>query len=330
MDGLPPPDEVDHVVVCGMGGSGVGGDVLAACAHAGGRVPVLVHKGYGVPACAGERTLVVAASYSGETEETVDAVRAAVARGARGIALTCGGSVAGEARRAGWPVVEIAPGAVKPRFALGWMSVLPAAVCERAGLVDLAGGWHERLPERLAQRAGSVGPKRPAEDNPAKALAGELAGAVPIVWGGDGGTPAAAVRWKNDLNENAKVPAHAVALPEVNHNEIVGWGEEGREGRPAFPRALVCLRGAAEDRRLRARLSATLEEVAPDFPVTHEVRAEGAGPLEEFCDLALLGGFTSVYLAILRGVDPVSIAAIDRLKATLAEAGPPGDGGPVS
>lgn len=315
--GLPGPGDVDHVVVCGMGGSAVGGDVLAALARAAGPVPVVVHRGYGAPAHTGPRTLVVASSYSGQTEETLDAFRAARDRGATGLAIAVGGRLAEEASAAGWQVITPRAG-LMPRFALGWMTAAPAAALEAAGLLRPAVGWADGTPVALERRARSWGPDAPTDANPAKGLAHALLGAYPVIWGAEGASGVAAVRWKNDLNENAKMAAHAAVLPELDHNEIVGLAAEGREGRPAVRAVLVCLRESVEDERVGARFVASTREVAASFELVWEARGEGDDALARFLDLALLGGFVSVYLALLRGVDPVPIEAIARLKSALA------------
>lgn len=312
-----PGDDVRSVVFCGMGGSAIGGDAVAALAHAAGPVPVAVHRGYGAPAYAGPSTFVVASSYSGGTEETLDAARAAFRAGAPGLAVAGGGALAEEAAARGWAVVRV-PGGLMPRYALGTMTAAPVAFLERAGLLRPEDGWRASVPALLERRAAQWGPDRPAQDNVAKALAHELDGAFPVIWGGEGVTAVAAARWKADVNENAKTFAHAAALPEANHNEIVGWAREGADGRPAGRRVLVCLRDPHEDPRVGVRFTQTVREVEAAFDTLTTVLPEGDGPLGRFFDLALLGGFVTCYLGILRGVDPSPIDSIARLKAALA------------
>lgn len=303
------------VLFCGMGGSGVGGDVAAAVARTSGGVPVVVHRSYGVPAWVDSSTFVVASSYSGKTEETVDAFRAARDVGASGLAVTRGGTLGREAAAApGWSVLQVNR-ILMPRYAIGWICVAPIAVLERAGLVSLTPGWRTSLPELLDKRVLGWGPASRA--NGAKRLAADLAGLYPVVWGGDGASGVAAVRWKNDLNENAKIPAHAAVLPEADHNENMGYAPEGRHGRPGKPRALVCLHEPDDHPRVALRFDETVRDVADDFEVVRHVTAGGDDVLSRFCDLALLGEFVSTYLAVLRGIDPAPIASIERLKAAL-------------
>jgi glucose/mannose-6-phosphate isomerase len=299
-----------------MGGSGAAGDLLAVAAAESSSVPVIVHRSYGAPAFAGPQTFVIASSYSGETEETLDAFRAARAAGARGVALCSGGTLAAEAASAGWPVLE--PMRVPfPRYALGWMTAAPLALLERVGLTVAVGPWRTEAPATLDARSATWGPSAPTQDNVTKALAHELMGALPVIWGSAGPTAAAAVRWKSELNENAKMLAHSGVLPEVDHNEIVGLAPEGREGRPETRRVLMALRWDGEDRRISRRYEVTLREVREDFDLVTECRSSGEASPTAFLELSLMAGFVSTYLAILRGVDPSRIDSISRLKAAL-------------
>lgn len=313
LHGLPSPERISSVLFCGMGGSGIGGGAVGAAATVSGRVPAVAHRSYGLPAWCGPGCLVVVSSYSGGTDETLDAFRAAVGTGLRGIAVTSGGTLADEADRAGWVVARVASG-LMPRYAVGWMTAVPALVLARLGLLSLPHGWTENAARLLDRRVAEWGPGTPRSENPAKALAHDLDGALPVIWGGDGASGVAALRWACDLNENAKTPAHAASLPEGDHNEIVAWAREGAEGRPAGRRVLVWLRTSEEHPGVAARFPATSEEVGESFDVVREVEARGADPLARFLDLTLLGGFVSVYLAVLRGVDPAPVPSIQRLK----------------
>lgn len=311
------PRAPTSVLVCGMGGSGVAADVLAAASKLSGTVPVLVHKSYGVPEWCGSDTFVIASSYSGETEEVLDALRSAVSTWAKGLAVTAGGSLAREASDAGWLVAPIDAKGIWPRFALGWLLALPAGVLDRLDLVSNASMRSDVLADSLAERCDDWGPAVPMSSNQAKRIAAALLDAEPVVWGGEGSAGVAAQRWKNDINENAKIFAHAAALPEADHNEIVGLAREGGDGRPFVRRVLVCLSEADEDPRMSARMQWTAREVEDSFDEVLTVMGRGTDPVSRFLDLALLGGFVSVYLAILRGVDPTPIDAIGRLKTAL-------------
>lgn len=306
-------DGVDVVVVTGMGGSGIAGDVTAAIAAPRLGVPVIPVKGYDLPAFAGPRTLVVACSHSGNTEETLAVVESARAAGTRRFAVTSGGRLLDVCRQDGTPHVVI-PGGGQPRHALGRLAV-PVLVA--LGLDD---GIDEAL-DVLTDLAAACARDVPAADNPAKQLALRLAsGSVPLAWGARGLGAVAAYRLKCQLHENAKLPAAASELPELDHNEVVGLaGAAGGVSPLAGAIGLVLLRDpTGEGPRITARFAITEELVRERCAWIAEVTARGAGPLARLASLLLLVDLASVYTAIESGVDPTPIAAIDTLKARLA------------
>jgi glucose/mannose-6-phosphate isomerase len=308
---------IDAVVLTGMGGSGIAGDVTAALASVvppGERtmppLPVIVHKGYGLPPFVGPRTLVVALSYSGGTEETLSGVDVALDAGAQLFAVTAGGALAERAEAAGAPIVRI-PGGRQPRHSLGYLAV-PVLV---------ALGLDEGLDEAIAvqaELATTVGRNVPTAENQAKQLALRLAsGSVPLAWGARGLGAVAAYRLKCQLNENAKVPAIWNELPELDHNEVMGL----QEWSPlAGILGLVLLRDPlGEHPRVAVRFTVTVELVRKRLAWTAEVAAHGTSPLARLASLLLLVDVASVYTALELGHDPSPIASIDRLKQALAE-----------
>ncbi|MBI4246174.1 MAG: SIS domain-containing protein, partial [Candidatus Rokubacteria bacterium] len=206
------------VIVAGMGGSAASGDLLAACAGERLDVPVLVHRGYGLPALAGERDLVIATSYSGDTAEAVSAAETALTRGATLVVVTSGGALAALAAARGLARVALPP-SLMPRLALGYL-FFPLLEVLRS--VDLTVAKESEVDEALAvvaRLAHELGPERPLATNDAKRLAVAIADRLPVVYGGPV-TGAVAYRWKTDFEENAKTFAAAGTLPEMNHNEI--------------------------------------------------------------------------------------------------------------
>src|ERR671922_960914 len=203
---LPEVADIRAVVVCGMGGSAVAGDVLRAVFRDRLGVPVDVNRSAELPEHAGVHTLVIVSSYSGNTSETLTAFRAAARRGARALVVTSGGTLQAEAAEHGVPVVVV-PGGFQPRAALGWLAFAMLGALQAAGLLpDLADDVEETA--GLAdQRAAALRPEVPTAENPAKRLASELAGLVPVIWGADGIGGVAAARWKTQFNENGKLPA---------------------------------------------------------------------------------------------------------------------------
>jgi glucose/mannose-6-phosphate isomerase len=311
--GLPSAEGVGSIAVCGMGGSGVVGDVLKASLADRLSVPVVTVKGYRLPAfCSAEDSLVLAVSYSGDTEETLAAYAQAVAAGCRVVVVSSGGELAGLAEADGVPHVAL-PGTVPaPRAALGYLAGAAIGILERTGLVADAGAEVGRASEALEALGAELGPGRQAGVNRAKSLALWLLGRIPLVWGSEGEAEAAALRWKTQFNENAKLPAFSAVLPELDHNDVEGWtGEMGR----SF--GLVVLRHGREHPRIAPRVAATVQAIAGSGLESREVLAEGSTSMEIVFSLVMLGDFVSTYLAVLRGVDPMPVRVLTRLKERL-------------
>jgi glucose/mannose-6-phosphate isomerase len=308
---LAPADAPAGLIVAGMGGSAVGGRLAAGVLGPRLTRPLHLAMGYDVPAWTGPDTLVLCSSYSGETEETLAAYDAAKAAGAPRIVATTGGSLAARARGDRVPVVPL-PGGFQPRAAVGYALVTAleaAAVCGAAPGIRDEVEASAALAERLAAEWGPDGP----EDGDAKRIARALHGAIPIVVGAELTAPIA-YRWKTQLNENAEVPAFAGELPEHDHNEVVGWAAAERR------LAAVFLQDPHEDPRIARRVEVTAELAQSGAAAVERVTAQGETRMERLVSLVLLGDLVSLYLAVLRGVDPVHVAAIDTLKAKLAAA----------
>lgn len=311
---LPPAEGVTAVAFCGMGGSAVAGDVLRVVFRDRLRVPVDVVRGHELPAFAGPHTLVVVSSYSGNTSETLAAFREALARGCRVVAVTSGGTLGIEMAEAGLPVVPV-PSGFQPRAALGYLGFSALGALEAMGLLPpLADDVDETVTE-LRALADRLGPRSPADANPAKALAVRIGDKVPVVWGAEGIGAVAAMRWKTQLNENAKVPAFWSSLSELDHNEVVGWVTPyGHEF------SLIALRHDGEHPEIVERFPLSYEIARAAGMDNAEVRAAGRSLLARLMSLILVGDYTSVYLGLRRGLDPTPVVVIDRLKSALAGA----------
>lgn len=314
---FPDAERIDHVVVLGMGGSGISGDVLAAVGRGALPVPVVGVKDTNLPAFVGERSLVFAQSYSGSTEETVATGTEAVARGAAVVAVTSGGALAELAEAHGLVRFDC-PVGLQPRAALGALVVPLLVTCFRMGLLPDAHRWLERATEQLRARRDACRVEVEGDANPARRLARRIGRTIPLVYGGDALGAVAAMRWKCDVNENAKAPAFWNTHPELDHNEICGWGQHGDVTRQVL--TLVELRHDFEGPGTDARFAASRELIREAITTTLEVRAEGEGPLAQLLDLMYVGDWTSVYLAFGAEVDPGPIDAIAQLKAFLARA----------
>jgi len=313
---FPAADEIDNVVVLGMGGSGIAGDVLAAVANAHLRVPVTVLKQYRVPAFVGPRTLAFALSYSGSTEETLSLAEQAAARGARLVAVSTGGPLAAIAEQAGGLHVPC-PQGYMPRAALGALVAPLFVTLFRAGLLPDAHQWLTAATEQLAARRDRCRLEVEGSANPARELARQIGRTIPVVYGGGALGAVAALRWKADVNENAKAPAFWNVYPELDHNEICGWGQHGDVTRQVF--TLVELRHGFEHPQLRRRFEITREIIEETVSGVLSFEAAGDGRLAQLLDLMYVGDWTSLYLAYDAGVDPGPIDAIFRLKDALAQ-----------
>jgi glucose/mannose-6-phosphate isomerase len=295
-----------------MGGSAIGGDLIGALLGRQLQVPLVVVRDSRVPAFVGPRSVVIATSYSGETEETVALAQAASDAGATLVAVTTGGRLAEMVARTG-SVIRV-PGGRAPRAALGYLMITALAALERWGL---GGSWAEEVEEDatvLDEIAAEVGPDVPTVRNPPKRLAEQLVGRIPAVYAATPKVEAAARRWKCQFNENSKTLATWSAFPELAHNEAVGW-----EAPPdiASKFAVVTLLAGDEPEDVLRQVRLACDLVFRPAAGIHTVRARGVGRLARLLSLILLGDVTSVYLAYLRGVDPTPVRAIDTLKAQM-------------
>lgn len=305
---------VDTVLVLGMGGSAIGGDLLRGLAQQQRATPVHVHRDYQLPSPMNERTLVVASSYSGNTEETLSAFSQALDTPARKLAITTGGKLKALALANNVPVHCFEYDA-EPRTALGYSFFSLLAVLHKLNLVAVGPTDVEetvRLLEELTARYGGNVPQRA---NPAKQLAARLHDRVVVVYGA-GVLSDVAFRWKTQLNENSKACAFSERYPELNHNAVVGY---------RFPTWLadrgfvVMLRSPSLHERVLMRYNVT-GELLKEAGIGHEVfDTEGESALAQIMSAVRFGDYVSYYLALLNGVDPSPVAAIDYLKRRLAE-----------
>jgi len=314
LEHIPDHSRLTNVVVCGMGGSGIAGDVVALAAAESGSLPVTVVKGSSLPSYTGPHTLVLMVSYSGDTAETLSCFEQAHAIGSQMIAIATGGRLAEMASAHAFPHVAVAAG-MQPRAAFGYLAGAALAVCERLGVIgDMTADLVE-ADELLREQAAACAPPSATAANPAKTIADALQGVLPVVWGQEGPLAVAAARWKTQLNENAKVPAYASSFSELDHNEIVGIGPGSPRGESL---AIVALRSAVEDARMTLRIDATLKVAREAGCRVVEAAVRGATTIGRLAAAAQLGDFVSTYLAVLRSVDPTPVEAIARLKAELA------------
>jgi glucose/mannose-6-phosphate isomerase len=308
---LEPKEAFAGLVVAGMGGSAIGGALARAALGDRALRPFVIARDYALPAWTSPETMVLCSSYSGNTEETLAAYEAARALAAHRVVATTGGKLAAIARDDGVPVVPL-PGGFQPRAAVAYSLVVALEVAWLCGAgerlhaeIDVAAAHTENL-------IASWCPGGPQEEFP-KELARGLHGTVPQI-AGSGLTAPIAYRWKTQINENAKMPAFSAELPELDHNEIVGWQAAHDLG--SF--SAVFLDDCDLHPRIRQRIELTRGLIAADAVATFRIETVGSTATERLLSLVVLGDLVSLYLAVLRGVDPGPVATIDRLKSALA------------
>lgn len=307
--------EAERIVVLGMGGSAIAGDILRSLASRSSRKPVLVHRGYDLPPAADdERALVIASSKSGETEEVLSSFGRALETPSQKLVMTTGGRLLATARERGIAAYTFEY-AGEPRSALGH-SLMPLLVVGE--LVGVVPSQEKAVAESIAlmeEMQGEIGVDVPFERNEAKQLAARLAGKLPVVYGAEWLTEAAH-RWKTQLNENGKVWAFYEELSEANHNAIEGY---------ALPREVserahaVFLYHPKLNPRIILRINGTHDALAAAGVSDDKVIARGESELARVMTAITFGDHASYYVAMLNGVRPSPVTSIQHLKGWLAE-----------
>jgi glucose/mannose-6-phosphate isomerase len=309
--GLPRVDEIDNVILLGMGGSGLAADVVTAIGGPFVPVPMLVSKGYAPPSFVGPGTLCFAVSFSGGTEETIEAAQAAASAGARMVVVSAGGQLGELAPAWQAPRIPLPPDIPMPRAGLGALVVPMLLVLEQVGLFPGAASWIDAAVARLRARRDAL-----VTGDLAPRIARTIGRTVPLIYGAGPLGSVAARRWKAQVNENAKAPAFAATIPELCHNEICGWGQHGDMTRQVF--TLVELRHDEEHPQELRRFELVREVMAEVVHEVVEVRAAGEGPLAQLFDLTLVGDFVSLHMAAQEGIDPGPVPVLDDMKRVLA------------
>jgi glucose/mannose-6-phosphate isomerase len=315
--GLPDADGVESIVVLGMGGSGVSGDVTQCVVEPRLPVPFRTIKSYGpLPEWVGRNTLVFAVSYSGSTEETVTALEEVHQRGARIITISSGGPLREHAKSYGLAHAGI-PTGLQPRASLGYLTLPILGALTTMELVSELQDDVDEAIEILQQVGERCHRKRPAGENPAKDLAGRIVGRVPVVYGSHGLGAVAAYRFKCDLNEYGKTPAHWHELPELDHNEIVGWNNLEELTRERF--VVIMLRDPEDHPRIALRFDITRRLIEDKLAEVIELTAEGTSALARVLSLVMHTQLAAIYVGLSYGVDPGPVAVIQKLKKELTD-----------
>jgi len=309
--------DIDHIVVLGMGGSAIGGDLVRVHLADALAVPMTVVRDYRIPRFVAARTLVFASSYSGNTEETLSAVGEAHARNSRIVALSSGGELGRLATEHGWPWVKL-PGELPPRAALGYSFSALFLALARICLLPSPERQLQELASFLTRRTGALALETPVAHNRAKQLAAKLYGRIPAIYGAAGPMAIATLRWKGQVCENAENLAISGEAPEFNHNEIVGWGMPDRSEKALIA---ILIQSPDDHERITLRLQIVQSLLERKGIPVETVLAEGKDCLQRLFSVIQLADWVSFYLAVLNGLNPMAVKAIDFLKQELGRRG---------
>jgi len=306
--------QIDKVVILGMGGSAIGGDLVSGLAATEAKLPILVYRDYNLPAFINARTLVIASSYSGMTEETLSSFGQALDTEAKKLAITTGGKLKTIADKGNVPVFGFDYKA-QPRAALSFSFLPVLGFLQKLGFINDKSADVAETVHTLNQLSQKINEAVLLSQNPAKQLAQKLYGHLPVIYGA-GIVSEVAHRWKTQFNENSKAWAFYEVFPELNHNAVVGY---------QFPPELaskivvVLLRSNLLQPRILTRYRVTcqlLEQAKADYQI---VEGDGTSPLSQILSLVLFGDYVSYYLAMLYKTDPTPVKAIDYLKEQLGK-----------
>ncbi len=305
-----------NIIVTGMGGSAIGGELLKDWAKERIQVPIEVNRDYQLPAYANEKTLVLVTSYSGDTEETLSSLLDVLKRKCMVYCITSGGALIEIAEKLNIPYLQV-PAGMPPRAALPYMLMPLLFIMEK---LRLTSGVNEELDEALPfieeiERLNAA--ETSVEYSPAKTLAANTEGFVPVIYG-FGVFSSVARRFKQQINENAKMIAKWDNLPEFDHNEIVGY-EKAENIADGF--AAIFIRDKDEPSEIRSRIEITKKLMEPAGIGIYEVWSQGKSSLAKMLSVIAVADFLSVYLAILRGIDPTPVQTINKLKSSLKQNG---------
>lgn len=305
---------INKVLVLGMGGSAIGGDVLRAIAFDCTKIPILVNRDYSLPNYVDENTLVFAVSYSGNTVETINSAVKSYEKGAIVISITSGGKLAEFAKENNLPLIKI-PKGLAPRAAIGYVTIPSLVILDRIGVIPSQKEAIEETIDYLRRKREEFRVENATDKNPAKKLAKMLYERIPLIYSVEERWAVAGYRWKCQFNENSKYPAFTHFFPELNHNEIMSWEADSK----IINNFSLIFLYISLDGEMRLRVDFMKEKIeARGIPV-FLWQGEGKYSLTKFFSLTYLGDFTSVYLAYLAGKDPFAIGFINELKIRIGQ-----------
>ncbi len=305
---------IRNIVVSGLGGSAIGGDLLRSYLSGEIKAPIAVSRHYFLPQYVNDKSLVIISSYSGNTEETISSHKDATKRKTKILCITSGGAVKAFAKQKKQPFIEI-PGGLPPRAALGYSFFPTLIALSKLGLIR---SKKNEIKETIAllQEKSAVYANYEAEHNPALELAMQLHGKLPVIYSSADRFDTVNVRWRGQFSENAKMLAYGNVFPELNHNEIVGWEAQKDVMKNIH---VVILRDREDYARVQLRMEITKSIIGEFADGITEVHSEGKSLLARMFSLLYLGDWASFYLAMLNNIDPTPVKKIDFLKSELGK-----------
>ena len=310
---LPQHEDIANIVLVGAGASGQAGALVLEAVGPTIPVPIVVHRGYGVPNFVDESTLVVAISFDGETSETLEAAQDALVDGATVVCVSGGGELQAWAVANDLVHLPVMPDAPVERAAIGSLAVPVLVLLDRVGMYPGAEAWIDAAIAQATVRRNEL----ITESNFARRLARQLGRAFPIVYGGNGPGGTAAEFWKAQFNQNAKVAAFSNQVPELTHDEIAGWGQDGDVTRQIFQ--VFMLRHDFEHPQVSSRLAAVEEVLVEVVGAVHVVEAAGDGLLAQLFDLELIGQFVSLHAAVEQSIDPGPVPIVSEIASRVGD-----------
>jgi glucose/mannose-6-phosphate isomerase len=292
--GVKISGKIKNIVVCGMGGSGIGGELLTKFSN---HIPITAHHDYGLPKNVDKNTLVIVTSYSGNTEETLSCYDEAKKKKTKILSITSGGKLAEKDKKA-----VIVPSGYQPRAAIGYIFLLPLAILSNNRLVPNQGS-------AISEAIRHLDPRQSGKE--AFMLAKKIKDKIPVFYSSNELT-AVAYSMKTHVNENAKQPAFSNVIPEMNHNEILGYKKLGSRLIAIF------LESKKDNKAIKKRMMISKKLIKEDADVT-EINVRGKSLLARVLTTLYIGDLASYYLALMNKVDPTPIETINRLKKRLKE-----------
>lgn len=302
---IKPGKNIQNVLITGLGGSGIGGTIVSELANKQSKVPVFVSKDYFVPSFVNENTLVIVSSYSGNTEETISAMELAIEAKAQVSCITSGGKVKEMAEKHGFDLILI-PGGNPPRSCLGYSMVQLLHILDAKQVLNF--DYRKQVTEAIELITSTKGNiQKLASDYAAKLL-----NKIPVIYC-LGSTEGVAIRFRQQINENSKMLCWHHVIPEMNHNELVGWTEKNDD------LAVCVLRTSFDYERNLRRLDINRSIITKYTSTFFEIMGQGSTPLVQAIYLIHLTDWLSCYIADLKAIDPVEVKVIDFLKSELSK-----------